>query len=341
MGAHMDSLQPLDASQLRYAYTTAPREVPDATAIASPHETIFTDHMIVVSWNAKSGWSIPELKPYGPFSLFPSASCLHYAYECFEGLKAYRGHDGKLRMFRVGCNTRRFLMSAERISLPSFDPDELEELIYALLSVDGAKWLPESRAGDFLYVRPTMIGTDSQLGLAKPSEALLYIIVGCMARMDTPAGGKRLVTNPSDTIRSWVGGFGHAKVGANYGPSVLVTQDAFRQGYHQILWLYGPQGDCTEAGGSNFFVIWRRKDGKKELVTAPLDDRLILNGVTRRSCLELARGRLGDELEVSERKFTIGEIQEAAAEDRILESFAAGTAVSGHFLSLLMDKFKY
>jgi branched-chain amino acid aminotransferase len=219
-------------------------------------------------------------------------------------------------------------MSAERISLPKFDPDELEKLIYALLSVDGPKWLPESRAGDFLYVRPTIIGTDSQLGVAKPTEALLYIIVGYMARMDTPTGGKRLLTSPDDMVRSWVGGFGYAKVGANYGPSVLATQEAYRQGYHQILWLYGLEGYCTEAGGSNFFVVWKRKDGKKELITAPLDDKLILDGVTRRSCLDLARERLRNELDVTERKFTISEIQEAAAESRLLESFAAGTAVS-------------
>ncbi|KAL6235487.1 hypothetical protein BDW75DRAFT_240068 [Aspergillus navahoensis] len=322
----MASLRPLDASQLSYTYTTTPREVPDGKTLASNHGTICTDHMIVASWKVDSGWSAPELKPYGPFSLLPSASCLHYAYECFEGLKAYRGYDGKLRMFRTDRNSRRLLMSAERISLPQFDPDELEKLIYALLSVEGPKWLPKSRAGDFLYVRPTMIGTDSQLGVARPTEALLYIIVGYMDRMDAPAGGKRLLTSPENMVRSWVGGFGYAKVGANYGPAVLATQDAYRQGYHQILWLYGPEGDCTEAGGSNFFVIWKRKDGKKELVTAPLDDQLILNGVTRQSCLDLARERLMDELEVTERKFTIGEIQEAAAEDRLLESFAAGTA---------------
>ncbi|GFF49892.1 branched-chain-amino-acid aminotransferase, mitochondrial [Aspergillus udagawae] len=326
MGSHRDYVQPLDASQLRYTYTTTPRNVPDAKTLGGTHETICTDHMVVASWNAARGWSVPELKPYGPFSILPSASCLHYAYECFEGLKAYRGHDGKLRMFRTDRNSRRLLMSAERISLPKFDPDELEKLIYALLSVDGPKWLPESRAGDFLYVRPTIIGTDSQLGVAKPTEALLYIIVGYMARMDTPTGGKRLLTSPDDMVRSWVGGFGYAKVGANYGPSVLATQEAYRQGYHQILWLYGPEGYCTEAGGSNFFVVWKRKDGKKELITAPLDDKLILDGVTRRSCLDLARERLRNELDVTERKFTISEIQEAAAESRLLESFAAGTA---------------
>jgi branched-subunit amino acid aminotransferase/4-amino-4-deoxychorismate lyase len=112
----------------------------------------------------------------------------------------------------------------------------------------------------------------------------------------------------------------------------MATADARRRGFHQILWLYGPQGECTEAGASNYFVLWKRKDGKKELITAPLDDKLILDGVTRRSCLDLARERLAGEIEVTERKYTIDELVEADAEGRILESFAAGTAVS--FLSL-------
>lgn len=334
----MESIQPLDASRSRYEYTTTPRDVPDSKFLATTKQTICTDHMIVASWDVNKGWSSPELKPYGPFYILPAASCLHYAYECFEGLKAYRGDDGKLRMFRADQNSRRLLMSAERISLPEFDPDELEKLLYALLSVDGAKWLPKERTGEFLYIRPTIIGTDSQLGVAKPTSALLYIIVGYMARMDDPVGGKRLMTNPDNVVRSWVGGFGFAKVGANYGPSLQATQEAYRQGYHQVLWLYGPNGDCTEAGGSNFFVIWKRKDGKKELVTAPLDDQLILNGVTRRSCLDLAKERLSDELEITERKFNINELQEAASEGRLLEVFAAGTAVSPDYFQLIGNK---
>ncbi|CAG8212304.1 unnamed protein product [Penicillium salamii] len=322
---NMANEQPLDASKLSCTYTTSPREVPSEATLRKSGQTICTDHMITASWTAGAGWSAPELKPFGPLSLLPSASCLHYAYECFEGLKAYRGDDGKLRMFRTDRNSRRFLMSAGRISLPQFEPDELEKLIHKMVSVDGSKWLPKERAGQFLYVRPTMIGTDSQLGVTAPQEALLYIILGFTPQVDTPLGGKRLLTSPNDMVRSWVGGFGFAKVGANYGPSVLANQEAIRQGYHQILWLYGPEGFCTEAGGSNFFVLWNRKeDGKRELITAPLDDQLILDGVTRRSCIELVRERL--DLEVTERRFTIDDLQEAAAENRLIESFATGTA---------------
>ncbi|KNG81241.1 branched-chain amino acid aminotransferase, partial [Aspergillus nomiae NRRL 13137] len=318
--------QPLDASKLIYTYTTNPRDVPDEATANSGDETICTDHMVVATWKVSTGWSTPELKPYGPLNLMPTASCLHYATECFEGLKVYRGYDGKLRVFRPDRNAARLNMSASRISLPQADPDEITKLIHALLEVDGAKWLPKERAGSFLYLRPTLIGTQPTIGLVKSKQAILYIILSYMPRQDTPPGGMRLLTSPEDMVRSWVGGFGYAKVGANYGPSVLATQDAMQRGFHQILWLYGDQGECTEAGGSNFFVVWRRKDGKKEIITAPLDDRLILDGVTRRSCLHLAKERLSDEFEVTERKYTISELIEAEAEGRLLESFAAGTA---------------
>ncbi|KAM3456566.1 hypothetical protein BB8028_0003g10540 [Beauveria bassiana] len=316
----------LDASKLTYTYTKNPREVPDEAVANAGNETIATDHMVLANWSATKGWSAPELKPYGPLSLMPTASCLHYATECFEGLKVFRGYDGGLRVFRPDRNCARMNMSAGRISLPTFPPAELEKLILALLEVDGPRWLPRDKPGNFLYLRPTLIGTQSQLGVQAPKEAMLYIIVTYMPRMDSPPGGMRLHTSPEDMVRAWVGGFGYAKVGANYGPSLLATADARRRGYHQILWLYGANGECTEAGASNFFVLWKRKDGKTELITAPLDDKLILDGVTRRSAVELARKRLAGEIVVTERKYTIDELLEADAEGRILESFAAGTA---------------
>lgn len=323
----MPPIHHLDASKLTYTYTTTPRHVPDKTTLFSS-STICTDHMILATWTATTGWSTPELKPYAPLTLLPTASCLHYATECFEGLKTYRGHDGKLRVFRIEHNTARLCVSAGRIALPSVEPGVLRDLIFALLGVDGGKWLPEDRVAEELYVRPAIIGTQPTLGLQVPREALLMIIVGYMPRVDAVPGGMKLQTSPEDMVRSWEGGFGYAKVGANYGPSVLAAQDASQNGFHQILWLYGDKGECTEAGGSNFFVLWKRRDGMRELVTAPLDDRLILDGVTRRSCLELARQRLSGKLEVTERKYTIGEVIEAKDEGRLLEAFSAGTAVS-------------
>lgn len=323
------TLPALDASKLT-VHTADPtaREVPDEATACAGNETICTDHMVTVKWTASAGWETPELKPYGPLTLMPTASVLHYATECFEGLKFFRGFDGKLRLFRPDLNAKRMLMSTLRIALPGFDPKELEKLIIALVAKDGRKWLPRDRPGSFLYIRPAVIGTQPQLGVQAPKEALLFITASFMPRMDAPAGGMKLHTSPEDMVRAWVGGFGYAKVGANYGPSLLATAEARARGYGQILWLYGPEGYCTEAGASNFFVVWRSKEsGKLELVTAPLDDKLILDGVTRRSIVELAKTRLPSELEVVERRYTIDEVLEADREGRIVEAFAAGTAV--------------
>ncbi|KAH6652693.1 branched-chain-amino-acid aminotransferase [Truncatella angustata] len=325
--SHPKQYQELDASKLTYSFTKSPQEVPSPGTTSFANSSICTDHMLTANWNSTTGWSAPEIKPYGPFSLMPTASVLHYATECFEGLKAYRGFDGKLRLFRPDCNAERLLMSSVRISLPPFPPQEVDRLIKAFMAVDGPKWLPRDRPGQFIYLRPTLIGTQSQLGVQAPTEAMLFIIASYMPQMDAPPGGMRLHTSPADMVRAWAGGFGYAKVGANYGPSLLATCEAKERGFHQILWLYGEQGLCTEAGASNFFVVWKNKDtGRTELVTAPLGDKIILDGVTRRSVLQLVRERFAGEVDVVERQYSIDEVVEADAEGRLIESFASGTA---------------
>lgn len=115
----------------------------------------------------------------------------------------------------------------------------------------------------------------------------------------------------------------------------MAQAEAREMGYDQILWLFGPEKYVTEAGASNFFVVWRNKETNKvELVTATLEDKMILNGVTRKSVLEFAKQRLShskedlEGLEVVERRYTMDEIEEAYNDGRLLEAFASGTAVS-------------
>ena len=195
-----------------------------------------------------------------------------------------------------------------------------------------------------------MIATAAALGVQKPKEALLYIIACCFPSFDTPSGtagpngnmiqqpskarpGLKLLASKEDTVRAWPGGFGYAKVGANYGPSLIAQAEARARGFDQVLWLLGKECNVTEAGASNFFVVWRTGVGKLQLVTAPLDDKIILDGVTRRSVLQLARERLGGDLEIVERKFTMSEVEDAAEESRLIEAFAVGTAVCFHSFS--------
>ena len=331
-------LAELDASRLTTTLTKDPRPVPAPNSPEVMSQKVCTDHMIQARWTASSGWDAPSLQPYGPLSLMPTASVLHYATECFEGMKLYRGFDGRLRLFRPRLNCSRMLVSTNRIALPAFAPPELLKLIVALCARDGPKWLPKDRLGAFLYIRPTMIASDSALGVQRPREALLFIILACFPSLDTSAAttggaGMRLLASCDDMVRAWPGGFGYAKVGANYGPSLVAQGEARALGYDQILWLFGERCSVTEAGASNFFVVWRTRDGRMQLVTAPLSEQIILDGVTRRSVLELARERLEKggcsdlaPLEVVERKFDMFEIEEAVREGRLVEAFAVGTA---------------
>jgi branched-chain amino acid aminotransferase len=262
----------------------------------------------------------------------PTASCLHYATECFEGMKLYRGYDGKLRLFRPQLNCNRMLLSTNRIALPGFPPAELLKLIVKLCATDGARWLPKDRPGSFLYIRPTMIATDPALGVQRPNEALLFVVLSCFPPSLMQEGGVKLLASQDDMCRAWPGGFGYAKVGANYGPSLVAQGEARAKGFDQILWLFGSDHVVTEAGASNFFVVWRTRQGKLQLVTASLDERIVLDGITRRSVLELARSKLNavhgdlEPLEVVERKFTMAELEDAASEGRLVEAFASGTA---------------
>lgn len=291
-----------------------------------------TDHMVTVVWTSQTGWQTPALRPYGPLSLMPTASCLHYATECFEGLKLYRGHDARLRLFRPDLNAARMLHSATRIALPAFSPAQLLALIVTLCALDGPRWLPRARPGTFLYLRPTMIASAPALGVQKPSEATLFIIANCFPDLKAslqarPVPGMRLLASEDDACRAWPGGLGHAKVGANYGPSLVAQAEARARGYDQILWLFGRNALVTEAGASNFFVVWMNEKGVRQLVTASLGEGIILPGITRRSVLELAHERFVGELQVVERMFEMEELASAAAEGRLLEAFATGTAV--------------
>ncbi|KAL4797144.1 aminotransferase [Aspergillus venezuelensis] len=330
----------LDASVINVTRSTNLRDVPLPGSPEELSHSYCTDHMVTVRWTLANGWETPEVKPFQNLSIPPTASVLHYATECFEGMKVYRGYDGKLRLFRPDLNGERLSNSAIRASLPSFQFDQLKLLIAKLMQIDGLRWLPKSQPGRMLYLRPTLIGSGTQLGVQAPIEATLFIIAvpwpDPASRLKVTPGeavGLKLLTSNPDTIRAWPGGFGYAKLGANYGPSLAAHGKAQAQGFDQILWLFGEDRQVTEAGASNFFIVWENKEtGKREMVTAPLENQLILPGVTRRSVLELARSRLNQTVgelgavEVVEKTFTIADVEAAFKEGRVVEAFVCGTA---------------
>jgi branched-chain amino acid aminotransferase len=129
----------LDASKLRITLTTTPCEVPGRNSADVWSMNNCTDHMVTARWTVDRGWEAPEIRPVEPLPILPTASCLHYATQCFEGLKVYRGVDKKLRLFRPDCNCERLIMSSKRISLPQPDAAAVEKLILELIKVDGKR----------------------------------------------------------------------------------------------------------------------------------------------------------------------------------------------------------
>ncbi|KAJ2888856.1 branched-chain-amino-acid transaminase bat2 [Coemansia asiatica] len=314
------SLAGIRAANLQKTLTTTPKPLLPKEELVFGHS--FSDHMLTVNWTASAGWGKPEIKPYGPLSLDPSCSVFHYAFECFEGLKAYRDQSGNIRLFRPDKNMERMNQSAARLYLPQFDGKEVIECIKELLRTD-ARWVPEGK-GYSLYLRPTLISTENTLGVHRANKAMLYVITSpCGPYFKTGFKAIGLYCDESN-VRAWPGGVGNRKLGANYAPSVGPQVAAEKKGYQQVLWTIGEDHELMEVGTMNMFVYWRNELGELELITPPLDDGTILPGVTRDSILELTRA--WGEFKVTEGKVNMKQIVKASNEGRLLEVFGAGTA---------------
>ncbi len=137
---------------------------------------IFTDHFFTMTWHAGRGWHDPLIEPYRPLQLDPTAMCLHYAQEIFEGMKAYRGKGGAIFLFRPMENIRRMNVSAERLCMPQVDEGLFLEALTKLILLE-KEWIPHG-SGTSLYIRPTMIATEPALGVHPAHEYLFFIIMG-------------------------------------------------------------------------------------------------------------------------------------------------------------------
>ncbi|XP_065124663.1 branched-chain-amino-acid aminotransferase, cytosolic isoform X1 [Paramisgurnus dabryanus] len=297
--------------------THMPKPDPNGLVFGS----VFTDHMLTIEWSLKDGWQKPHIQPFGNLTIHPACSCLHYAVQIFEGMKAYRGPDDKVRLFRPILNIKRMLKSTDRSSLPSFDGVELLECIRKLVDLE-QDWVPQSDSAS-LYIRPTFLGTEPSLGVKKPSRALLFVILSPVGSYFSTGVKPVSLWADSKYIRAWKGGTGDCKMGGNYGASIYAQCEAVGYGCQQVLWLYGDDHQITEVGTMNVFLHWINENGEEELATPPLDG-IILPGVTRQSILELAR-KWG-EFKVSERYLTMADLRRALEESRVMEMFGSGTA---------------
>eukprot|EP00271_Cylindrocystis_brebissonii_P013022 TRINITY_DN32568_c0_g1_i1.p1 TRINITY_DN32568_c0_g1~~TRINITY_DN32568_c0_g1_i1.p1 ORF type:complete len:493 (+),score=115.23 TRINITY_DN32568_c0_g1_i1:347-1825(+) len=336
---HAPRLRDVSSKDLVVRRTQTPRALPPLSELK--WGALYSDHMLTIPFTSGSGWAAPVIEPLGPLQLHPCAQVLHYGLECFEGMKAYRGPDGRVRLFRPDRNMARLASSCQRLHLPPFDQAEFLECIKALLRED-REWVP-AQEGFSLYIRPTAIATTPHLGVAPPSEALLFVVMSPGGPY-FPEGLKPIkLLVDLENARAYPGGVGDKKLGGNYAPTILPQSAAALKGCSQVLYVLkdeqdgpGEEGGLVgESGAMNVFFLFRKEGarGGLELVTPPLDG-LILPGVTRSSVLELVR--TWGEVEVSERPLRLKELEAAGSSGRLLEMFGTGTAVVVQPISSLL-----
>src|SRR5437016_6908447 len=279
--------------------------------------TVFTDHVFVMDYREGKGWYDPRVEPYGPFGLDPAAAVLHYAQSVFDGLKAFRGRDGQVRLFRPQKHIERMNNSAKRMCIPPLDPELALRSLVALVGLD-RDWVPSSR-GHALYVRPTIIATEPFLGV-RPAHAYLYFVILSPVGAYYPEGMNPVKILVVDQyVRAVEGGVGGAKTGVNYAASLYAAEEAKHAGFTQVLWLDGRERKyIDEVGTMN--IMLKIDD---EVITPPLSQGTILPGVTRDSALTLMR-EWG--LRVSERAISIDEVARAARDGSLREVWGTGTA---------------
>jgi len=277
---------------------------------------IVTDHMFKMDWESEKGWHNARIEPYGPIPIDPAAMVLHYGQEVFEGLKAYRGKDDGISLFRPRENFKRLNRSAKRLVMPEVDIDMAMEALKQLILLD-RDWIPRSE-GTSLYIRPTMIATEPHLGVRPAKTYLFYIIIGPVGAYYKEGLNPVKIYVEDFFVRAAIGGTGEAKTSGNYAASLLAAEEAKKKGFTQVLWLDAAERKYVEEVGTMnmFFLI------EDELITAPLNGS-ILPGVTRDSVIRIVKEW---DIQMTERSLTIDEVIAAARNGSLKEAFGAGTA---------------
>ena len=277
---------------------------------------IYTDHMFLMDYESGKGWINPRIEPYGNLSLDPAAIGLHYGQEIFEGLKAYRGGDGAIYLFRARDNYQRMNRSAARLCMAEFDIDLVMEGMKKLILLD-KDWVPHTQ-GTSLYIRPTVLATEPHLGVRPSKQYLFYIIIGPVGAYYKEGLNPVKIFVEDRYIRAAVGGTGECKTAGNYAASLFAAEKAKKKGFTQVLWLDAAEHKYVEEVGTMnmFFVIG------DEVLTPPLTGS-ILPGLTRDSVIRIVKDW---GLKMAERSPGIDEVIGAARDGSLKEAFGTGTA---------------
>lgn len=275
----------------------------------------FTDHMYIADY-MDGTWKGHRIIPYGEIAMSPATSSLHYGQAIFEGMKAFKGKDGSIRLFRPMDNARRFNKSAVRMCMPEFPQDQFVYAIRELIGLD-RDWVPEME-GHSLYIRPFMFADEVFLGV-KPSSRYKFMVICSPASSYYPEPIR--VKIETRFSRAVLGGTGMAKAAGNYAAALYPAKLASEEGYHQLIWT-----DCVEhknieeAGTMN--IMFAIGD---VLITPALDTGTILEGITRDSIIKIAQDQ---GYTVEERPVSVEEIFNAYEKGILTDAFGMGTAAN-------------
>ena len=226
-------------------------------------------------------WGELELCSEETLNIHMAATCLHYGQEAFEGLKAFRGKDGKVRVFRPQANAERLQSTCRGILMPELPTELFCEAVRKVVKAN-ERFIPPYESGAALYIRPLLIGTGAQVGVHPASEYLFVIFV-------TPVGPYfkgGFATNSYVIIREFDRaaplGTGTYKVGGNYAASLRANKMAHDAGYACEFYLDAKEKKyIDECGAANFFGI------KDNTYVTPLSTS-ILPSITNKSLMQLA-----------------------------------------------------
>jgi branched-chain amino acid aminotransferase len=296
----------------------SPKSLEAIKSFKLPEDLAFGKVMapVMIESNYDNGkWDEFKMVPYQQLTLDPTCKALHYAQEIFEGLKGYHTNSKGPFLFRPEENMKRFNLSAKRMAMAEIPEEAFLDGVDAITSYC-SQFIPVS-SGDSLYIRPFMFASENSLGI-KPSEKFKFLIVASPSQAYFKSGSVKVLVE-EDAVRACPGGVGHAKTGGNYAASLLSMINANKKGYDQVLWLDAvTKENIEEMSGMNFFAVYGKKLRTPELTET------ILNGITRKSIIELAT-HLG--YEVEEKTMKVSELVEDVKSGACSEAFACGTAV--------------
>lgn len=245
-------------------------------------------------------WGEIEVSSSEEIIMHMGATCLHYGQESFEGLKAYRGKDNRIRLFRYDENAKRMARSAQGILLAEVPESLFQEAVEKVVQLN-ERFIPPYGTGASLYVRPLLIGTGPQVGV-KPSDEYLFIIFVMPVGPYFKTGFKPVnIMISRDHDRAAPLGTGHLKVGGNYAASMISNAEAHQKGFATSLYLDAREKKyIDECGPANFFGI------KDNTYITP-ESHSILPSITNMCLMTLAED-MG--MKVEKRPVPVEELQE-------------------------------